>query len=225
MSDKPLESGQNEGTGLPSPKFQSDGDKQASTGAGVQVVPLDQLEQVVSRLMQGQKDRRINKMERQLDAVNETLERYEQLRSTGMTPDEAAFRLKVEEVVERGKPQSVSTSPANPGTITQEEAVRQAQALLKETGLENDPELTTLFTSKTFKNGDELVGEVVKFTARRLKAAPAPNPATTISPAGGSAPTEDLQALYNQEITKIRRGDVMAVSELQRKFREKGLNI
>ena len=184
----------------------------------------DLIDKEVERRFQSQKDRGINRVEQRVDVVEKVVADYQALVDAGITPDLAKRYLRYEQDHEDIKQLKQSGSYAPQQTSLgggANAAVNEAQSLLKEAGLENDPE-ATLFL-REHGNSPNLTLETAHFVARRKPGAPA-NPALTIQPgSGGVGGKPDLKAAYQAELKTIRRGDVDAVARLQIKYRQQAM--
>ena len=235
-----LESGQNQQTegGLPpAPRFAGSGDQRPSTDADATVEALQAklsswLDSELEKRLQGQKDRRFSKLEKQFGEVDARLARFATLMETGLKPDQAHQQLEVEEAIEFYRQQSQGSrqggAPASnpaPGSAEQEQAAAEADQLLKEAGLDNDPAWAEILRARTFKDGVDLLKTAASFVIKRsIQKKPDENPAAIIQPGGGSLPKPDLEAAYWKEVNAAKGQGSAKGREIREKYRKLGLN-
>ena len=216
------ESGQAPGDdGLPTGALPEQGGQLTSTGATSTPAGLSRaevlalVEEAVGRSNQSTKDKRIHQLEQKADDFESRLARYEDLRKT-MSPTQARQQLDIEETVEYVKRQKSGDVPAmsQVGNQAAGAAGEDVLALLKDAGLEQDPEALQLMRDGRLSS----MMDAASFSVRRLKGLPPPNVAIVTQP-GGGAPntlpdveslTKRLQALIQDprknaaEITKVK---------------------
>jgi hypothetical protein len=235
--DRTLESGQDEqSTEMPSPRFASGGDERPSTdvdaiAAALQVKLGTWLDGELDKRLQSQKDRRFSKLEKQFDDVDARLTRFAELVQGGMKPDQARQQLDVEDAVDyvrqlrQGKRAGAPVDQPALGSAEQEQAMTEANEILKEAGLDSDPAWVETLRKTTFKDGAHLLKTAATFVIKRTTAKPPENPATTISPGGGTLPRPDLEAAYQKEINAARGKGAAAGRVIREKYRALGLNV
>jgi len=208
MSEKKLESGQEPGGGgLPTPRFEEPGVQQASSLSDSEIAALlksphvaQVIEDLVERKLQSEKDRRIPKIERRMDDAEKALAQFKEYLKAGMTPDQAEHQVKLDqtmEYVDQLRNSQAAFPASQPQGSGKEQAVAEAMTLLKEAGLENDPEVAQLFQSKTYQNGGELLKDVAALVIKRSTGIV--NPAVAIqSGGGGVSSTPDAEGLTKE---------------------------
>lgn len=104
----------------------------------------------------------------------------------------------------------------------------RAQHILEGAGLANDPEVLELFHEGQYTPDVEgyldLLGDITEVTLRRANR-PHASAAAVAQPGGSNLPEPDLRDEYEQRRKRLRPGDVGALMELKREFRQKGLNV
>jgi hypothetical protein len=85
---------------------------------------------------------------------------------------------------------------SSPGGSEADEAYAKAVGLLKETGLDNDPDVMKLMGGR-YKNANDFLFEVNRFTLQRNTKRPA-SPASASSPAGGGGVVGNVGAVQAQ---------------------------
>jgi hypothetical protein len=163
------------------------------------------LDDLVSRKMQGEKDRRINKQEKRMDGFAEQLARFQELTKRGLSEDDAMFRMKVEQQLALND--QSSSKPA--GEVPEQKAVGTANdpamatatALLEKEGLANDPEWTTILREQKPTGIAYLAAAANLILEKSTR--PQPTAAQTIAPAGGNvvaAKEDDIDAITDRMV-------------------------
>lgn len=167
---------------------------------------LNEIDGLVRSLQSG-KDKGVKKLTDEVDSLKEQLARYEKLRSKGLDPEEAAYRMEVEQLLaeRRGGRASTPVPAQGGGGSPTQPAVIDHTALLDNLGLDpNSPEVLAIVRA-----GGDLSQQVIAFgnlaAQKRAKPQPQPNPAQQV-PTGGGLPTgsvtsDSLMRKY-QELTK-----------------------
>ncbi|MCH7662622.1 MAG: hypothetical protein IH859_01980 [Chloroflexi bacterium] len=92
----------------------------------------------------------------------------------------------------------------------------------------NDPEVQALMRAGQYSPDTEgyldFLGDITKLALQRA-ARPTPTAASAAQPGGGGTPEPDLRSEYDLRKTSLRPGDVNALMELKREFRQKGLDV
>lgn len=92
---------------------------------------------------------------------------------------------------------------------------------------QDDPEFAMVNTQTTsgrlFLSSIDKAIEAKKERLARPRGMPAASP--SLAAAGGNANSNALEAQYQAEVSKIRRGDTNALNALKKRYREKGLRI
>ncbi len=172
-NDETEESGQEDGGGKAKSVASSNGGQHTSTVDAEAIAKALEpwLEDRITRKLQGEKDRRINKIERRLDTTEGALNRIAELVKGGMNIDQAQQQLRLESAIEyvesiRQQPEggnSAETSPRSGGGDRQ--VIEEAAALLEDAGLDNDAEWASL-VSKGFANAHEAVKAAANLIVR-----------------------------------------------------------
>jgi hypothetical protein len=156
----------------------------------------------VERRFQSAKDKRWMKLERQFGALSE-------------------FQQSMPE------PDS-EPNPHSDGSKSDDWLARKTHDLLDATGLVNDPEVQAMFRRGEYGPDAEgyldFLSDITKLALQRA-GRPAATPATVAQPVGSGAPEPDLRSEYDLRKARLRPGDVNALMELKREFRQKGLDV
>jgi hypothetical protein len=238
MSDQlPLESDQDGGEGKANARPSPTGDQQASTVDAKALANLLKgelepwLDETLTRKLQGEKDRRINKVERRLETTEGALARLVELMEGGMNVKQAQQQLRLESALEfidglKEAPQGevLATQKPKGGTSGKVAASDEATQLLKEAGLEEDPEWVERL-KKGFASDGEALRDAANLIVRRVVRQQAPNPAAVIQPSGGALPEVDLEKEYRKEMLAAKGKGNNAGAVIRRKYRELGLDV
>lgn len=226
MSDKPDEGKLADvNVGLPSPTFT---EPEAQPLHGLALKPLqDRLEALEKNILgqlkalQGDKDRRIPKLESNLQ---ELMSEVARLKGHGFSDEEAIneveFRQSVKELVQKIKGTEQPVQAAGTGVSG---AGQEAQQIIKELQLDtSDPDVLALLAGK-YRNYDHLRAEAALLVARKSSK---PTPTSAASPPlpGGAQVSPDLEAGYIKEM-RAARGKRDVARAIQAKYRQAGLDI
>jgi hypothetical protein len=178
-------------------------DEHASTPVDPSQVDVDarieeRIAAEVERRFQSAKDKRWAQLERQYGALSD-------------------FQRTLAEALDR----------RNAGVSGQERLAQKASRVLDANGLANDPAVTELLEEDGYDDDNgflDLLADVTELALQRAERSPA-GAATVTQPGGGHAPQPDLQTEYELRKQRLRPGDVNALMELKREFRQKGLEI
>jgi hypothetical protein len=178
-------------------------DEQTSTPIDLSQVDVDariegRIAAEVERRFQSAKDKRWAQLERQYGALSE-------------------FQQTLAEALDR----------RNAGASGRNTLAQKASRVLDASGLVNDPAVTDLLEEAGYDDDDgflDLLADVTELALQRAERSPA-SAATVTQPGGGHAPQPDLQTEYELRKQRLRLGDVNALMELKREFRQKGLEI
>ena len=217
MTDTNLESGQTSGTA----NSAQPGDKPTSSFDEAKLLERigSLVETTIEKKLQSQKDRRFDKIEKTLGDFQPVLEKVKDL----LTPEQLE---KVQRDLEwdemRRRTGLLPTSQTSQVGSPQAAAVESKSDIVKELGLdENDPEVAAVLR----EGADPL--KLAKVAINMAKK-PTPSPSGVPSMVTPPAPPVDEQAAlmtaYQKEVAGLR-GNVLAVSQLQAKYRQKGLRI
>lgn len=173
------------------------------------------------KALQGDKDRRIPKLE---SSLQELMSEVTRLKGHGFTDDEAVaeveFRQQVKELAQKIKGTEQLSQPTGTGVS---EAAQEAQRVIEELKLNtSDPDVMQLL-SGNYRNYDHLRAEAALLVARKLSK-PAPSSAASPPVTGGTVPQPDLVAEYKKEIAGLR-GNITRISDIQAKYRKLGLQV
>ena len=162
---------------------------------------------------QSVKDKAINKLEGRVENMEERIERYEAYRQQGMSPDEAKYRMEVDDIIaERRSSEQPAGAAPQPGTPSVD-----PQAVLSATGLQaNDPDVVKILG----QGGDPTAALINLSNQRKVQ----PNPAGMMPTGGGGTPEQDLWQQYQNEVAPVR-GNQWEVAQIQAKYRAKGLQV
>ena len=225
MTDTNLESGQNlqDGGTANSAHSQAPGDKPTSTFDEAKLLERigALVKDEVGKAVQSSKDRRFDKIEKTLSDYQPVLEKVKERLSP---EDFATLQRDLEwEEMKRRTGLLTSTSPTEQVGNQQATAAQPKSDVVKELGLdENDPDV-----AKVLRESGPDPLKLAKVAVSKAKT-PAPDPSG--APAMGTPPAlptdgqEALAAAYSKEVASLR-GNVLAVSQLQAKYRQKGLKI
>jgi metal-dependent amidase/aminoacylase/carboxypeptidase family protein len=190
MAENQTESSPLENEELPIPQFSEKGDSSTSSGADEIVSKLlPQLEQIIERKVQSQKDKRISEIEKVLGGRDKILA---ELESEGVNiPKDVRTQMQIRELTERLTQQS--TQPAQQvvdGSTTQKAAVTDAIAELKKYDLSsNDADFLALLRGK-YTNRAEFDLAVSRHVVGKLAPQKPANPADVVqSPARATVTT------------------------------------
>lgn len=219
MSDEILESNQ----------ITSDADTQASVAgqeslgdehaSNTVTLSIKELEDLVEKKVQSQKDRRFAKLEGEQEQL---LQYYQQL--TGQPIDQTAFRkaqreMQIDELL--NNPQA-STS-AQRATHVSAGEMSYGNILQQYNLSVSDPDVSRLIAENA------PVSDLIFLAGQRKTRSESPSNVATVAAAGTGAPApaasqEQLRNQYTEELARVR-GNTMAVIELRRKYAEKGLQL
>ena len=217
MTDTNLESGQTDGTA----NSAQTGDKPTSSFDEAKLLERigSLVETTIEKKLQSQKDRRFDKIEKTLGDFQPVLEKVKDL----LTPEQLE---KVQRDLEwdemRRRTGLLPTSQTSQVGNQQAAAVESKSDIAKELGLdENDPEVAAILR----EGADPL--KLAKVAIGRANK-PTPSPTGAPGMVTPTAPPVDdqaaLAAAYQKEVAGLR-GNVFAVSQVQAKYRQKGLKI
>jgi hypothetical protein len=228
-TENPLESGQPGNQELPTPEFSETGASSPSNGADEIVSKLlPQLEQIIERKVQSQKDKRISEIEKVLGGRSKILA---ELESEGVTiPKEVRTQMQIRELEERLAGRSEQPAPSvDVGPSTQKAAVTEAIAKLNEYGLtSNDPAFIEVLRGK-YTNRDAFDKAVLGHIVGKLAPQKPANPADVVqSPvrtaAQGSADVGSLQAeLMQLAKTPSAPGAMQRMVDIKKQLTEAGV--
>ena len=185
---------------------------------------LPSLEKEIEKRFQSYKDKRFDKITTQVTDMQNILTKYNQLISSGKTPEEAQERLELDQRLEILEQQlSGKVPPENPPGTQETVASESTQAILKQLGLdENNPEVT-----KVLRESKDLAAQLASFiNLSTSQKQTEPNPGA-VQPSGGGKTSyesvdqvvERLDVLYRhpsahkEEIDKL----VLRLIELEPK--------
>ncbi len=178
----------------------------------------------LGRKVQSQKDRRINKLQQGQGEIRESLDRVLELMDGGMSQDDAMFRWEVEQEIlaRRSSQEGAPSEPESPPDKQPKAPSEETEQLLKVLGIApNDPDVI-----KILMKGEYTSQDFINLAIDRGSETPAPAPAGIVpSGGGGQSNPSDLQAQYNADLEKVRRGDVDAIANLKEKYRKLGLQV
>lgn len=193
MSDQILESGSStsaETTGATS------GQQTSNDQPAFSATQLSQLEKLVEKQWQSGKDRRIDKLQKDVGSLNE---RYFQLRQTGMSAEEANRQLVIDEIVaERTAPTKGESNPQTPPVEL------KTTKLFEVLGINPTDQTALDIAIKHGNNPAKLKEALVDY---KLSAPPPQSlvPGAVIAPASGTTTPADDNAKAEQLISEQRR--------------------
>ncbi|MDH5507628.1 MAG: hypothetical protein OEZ02_10440 [Anaerolineae bacterium] len=162
----------------------------------------EQIAAEVEKRFQSAKDKRWTQLERQFGALSE-------------------FQQTLQSAQE-DKP--IRSSDRKPGG---DWMAQKTADLLEAAGLANDPEVKQLFQSEAYAPNPEgyleLLGDLTELVLRRSGRRAAS--AASVTQPGGGTPAPNLRSEYETRKRRLRPGDINALMELKREFRQKGLDI
>jgi hypothetical protein len=206
MATDQLESDQSGEQELPTPSFSDQVTSSTSTGADEIVSKLlPQLEQMIERKVQSQKDKRISEIEKVLGGRSKILAELEEA-GVPITKEVRA-EMRIRELEERLDQPSTQPTPASvDGSTQQRVAVTDAIAKLSEYGLSsNDPGFIELLRGK-YANRDAFDKAVLGHVVTKLAPQKPANPADVVQ-----APATAAASVNGDTGAKIAR-----LNELQR---------
>ena len=217
MTDTNLESGQTSGIA----NSAQTGDKPTSPFDEAKLLERigSLVETTIEKKLQSQKDRRFDKIEKTLGDFQPVLEKVKDL----LTPEQLEKVQRDLEWEEMKRRTGLTPTSPNPQVGDQRAAAVEPKSdIAKELGLdENDPEVAAVLR----EGADPLkLARVAIAKANKPTPSPTGAPGMVTPPA---APVDDQAALmtaYQKEMAGLR-GNVLAVSQLQAKYRQKGLRI
>lgn len=220
-----LESGNGQGaTGQPTPAASGAGSVSGTSGIDDALARRleDALATRLEKRLQQMTDKRFDRVEKQGNDFRSFMEQVKPLLEKGMTIEQATREVELNDMVESYR-QGRLTPGAPPAqaaqTSTLENIVTKA---MQKFGLEaTDPDVVSLMR-ETSDPEDRLFRLAELGTVR--KTAPTPTPGSTPAPSGGTPPRPDLKAEYGREIA-ANRGNVKAISEIKKKYRDQGLDV
>lgn len=222
MPNDTLESANGQGA-QPEPQASASG---ASSGSQPSSVPdvsselakLNRRLDGIERMAQGDKDRAVANVRKEFESWKPVLEKVAAM--TGMTPEQAAAvqrEMEYDEIKRRVFEQP-SAQPAAQATG----GVDIAQKAMKKYGLsDTDPEVVSIM--RDIPDAEERAFKLAELGAVR-KSAPQPTPGAAPAPIGGTPPRPDLAAEYANKLQSVR-GNVLAIAELKKEYRKKGLEV
>lgn len=228
MAETPLESDQPENQGLPIPEFSENGGSSTSSGADDIVGKLlPQLEQLIEKKMQSQKDKRIDRIEKALGGRDKILA---ELEADGVNiPKEVRTQMQIRELQDQLAQRS--TQPAQPpvdGSTGQRAAVSDAIAELKKHELDtNDADFIALLRGK-YNNRAEFDLAVSRHVVKKLTPQKPANPADVVqSPASGGITEKSAEALTDEYKQKMRaaRGNKSLLTSTREAYLQKGVKV
>lgn len=230
MTDKPTESGELDVTGAEptTPVTKEQSDQQTSADAAKLQSTLETLTKRVDeidksyRTMQGDKDRGVKRVERDLDDLKKLIGEYETFKTRGLEPDaaieEVDFRQSIRELKQTLQDLKGGSLPVKTGTGTAGGGADDADRLIEELGLSaNDPEVVTAL------RGDSPTVAIARLAQRRASQ-PASHPAAAPPLTGGGGSTGGPESLKNDYIREMlaARGKKMLLKEIKEKYRKLG---
>lgn len=245
MTDKPVESGNQEGgssEATPSPEFQSPDNVQQTSQTPssdnlrstveqvLKDMGLTDLDQRIERTIQSTKDRRfsqLNEIGGRVDELEANVTRFRELTSKGMSDEDALWRMRTEQFMQSQQQQ------ATPGQTNQPQFgkprdwwVTAQSELLKSAGVpENDPAVAEFARSKKFNSPEAYLSELAGFVGQRLSGN---QTSGALNMSGGNATPPAganlarLKQQYQEERAKIPRGSSLEYSNLRAKYRQLG---
>jgi hypothetical protein len=206
MAENQLESDQSGEQELPTPSFSDQATSSTSTGADEIVSKLlPQLEQMIERKVQSQKDKRISEIEKVLGGRSKILAELEEA-GVPITKEVRA-EMRIRELEERlNQPEGQPTPASVDGSTQQRVAVTEAIAKLTEYGLSsNDPGFIELLRGK-YANRDAFDKAVLGHVVGKLAPQKPANPADVVQ-----APATAAASVNGDTAAKLAR-----LNELQK---------
>lgn len=178
------------------------------------------------RKAQSTKDRRISKLETEVTGFNERLDRYEQLRKEGRSPEQARQQLQFEDDTQwlrrfREKTEGTRTSTQAPQG-SGEGLSDNVKAVLTALKIDADnPEVVKALQGKSYVDA---VNNAVEISNRLRASDEAIDESQIAPPKGGPPPVTNLDREY---VTKLKelQGNRAAIKRLQAEYRQKGVNV
>jgi len=167
---------------------------------------LNELDGLVRSLQSG-KDKGVKKLTDEVDSLKEQLERYEKLRSKGLDPEDAQYRMEMEQLLaERRRASGPSAVPVQGGggSPTQSASVDHTALL---TGLRLDPNSAEVLN--VLRSTDDPVMQEATFRAisamKQGKPIPVSNPAQQVPVGGGVSVSERTIEDVERDIINVKQ--------------------
>lgn len=224
MTDETTEVVAPEGGEQTKPKVSSspEGEAQPSPGSASELEALSkrvgELDGML-RALQSDKDKGVAKVQKQVTEMQDELERYYELRSKGVTEQDARKSLILDEIIAERMGVSERVEEAPQPVPTSDERLKPALALA---GLSaNDPEVIEILRTSPVQ---EQINRIVQLGLSRKQAQAVPaSPGAAMSTGGGGAvpgeTLESVEAELKAELAKPVKNHTK-LSELRRKHEE-----
>ena len=178
------------------------------------------------RRAQSQKDRRIDRLEKRQDGFAERLERYEELRESGMEPAQARSQLQFEDDrawlrAERERQENARSSTQST-TGTRQGLSDNVKAVLSQFNVPADnPEVVKVLQGKS---ETDAITEAIRIGQKLQEVGSAVGASQIAAPKGGTLPVTNMDKEY---LTKIRaaQGNRAEIRRLKAEYRQKGVNV
>jgi hypothetical protein len=225
MAENQLESSPSGEQELPTPSFSDQSDSSTSSGADEIVSKLlPQLEQIIERKVQSQKDKRFSEIEKALGGRSKLLAELEEA-GVPITKEVRA-EMRIRELEERlNQPQSQPVQARDDGSSQQKTATTEAIAELKEQGLEVDADVIAIFRGQ-YKSRAEFDLAIQRHINRKLRPTKPANPADVVqAPVRTGATEKSVDALTDEYKTKMRaaRGNKSQLTAIRDEYVGKGV--
>jgi hypothetical protein len=176
--------------------------------------------------------------DRAISNLTEKLTRYDQLLDHYKDPDEAKWRMKVEDTILEKETSGRSSPVVDTGTVKQAGLEERARGVLAKSKLTDPTEQLEIMQGWAqsappggYSNDDDAIAGIADFIAdfkiaKSKRDAPV-SAASASAPTGGSVTETDATKLmkqYQKDITPWR-GNIQKVSLIQSEYRKKGLNV
>lgn len=202
------------GAGEPNPGTGDQGDQRVSNDMDALADRiLAKLDPILDKKLQSIKDKRLGRVERDLDSIQKRLADT-LVQKTGMAPEEAeeiASRLPIG--------QKASETASEPPVVGKQPTLTDVEkSILSEAGLpETDPDIVAL-NQRKFADPSHRIAEIAKIVARKNK----PGDPAALATNPGEAVNHDLKSQYKSELGKLRPGDTNGYLELIKKYQRAG---
>jgi hypothetical protein len=176
------------------------------------------LKSLVEKQWQSGKDSRIGKLTSKVDEFSAQLERLAELKKEGFSEPQALRMMKLEEAAanpSNGNPPVQSAPEKQAGSLP---VTPDAETLITALELDaNDAEVT-----EVIRRGGDISNALITLKAKRVQAAKAPpNPASIVSPGGGTAADTSLEGITAQLDSELKKPLAQRDMKLLRQLQEK----
>lgn len=224
MPNDTLESANGQGA-QPEPQASASGASSGSQPSSNDEAWIRRLETTLSdrleKRLQQMTDKRFDKVEKQGSDFRSFMEQVKPLLEKGLTIEQATREVELNELMESYRNGKTVPAATN-AQATQASASGLVEKAMKKYGLsDTDPEVVSIM--RDIPDAEERAFKLAELGVVR-KSAPQPTPGAAPAPTGGTPPRPDLAAEYANKLQSVR-GNVLAIAELKKEYRKKGLEV